>query len=184
MKRLGIALGIAAGLVVLAVLVLLVLGRRADAGVLNGTVQIARRPEDVFPWLNEPDKLTRWVSGLVEVRSETPGQRAVGTREVWVMDDPNTKQRVEVGGEITALEPDKLLSVRISMPGAFEGEITYTLTAAGPGLTRVDEAGRFTYHNWFASLIEPILTSQARKKLEGGLARLKEQAEGAGATER
>src|SRR5262245_50821938 len=99
MKRLVIALGIAAGVVVLAALVLLVLGQRADAGVLKGTLEVARRPEDLFPWVNDPERLKLWVSGLVEVRAETPGPRAVGTREVWVIDDPDTKRRIEVAGE-------------------------------------------------------------------------------------
>jgi len=184
MKRLGIVLGIAAGLVVLAALVLLVLGQRADAGLLKGTVEIARRPEDLFPWVNDPEKIKLWVGGLVEVRSETPGPRAVGTREVWVMDDPNLGRRIEVTGEITALEPDKLVSARISMPGAFEGESTATLTDAGPGLTRVDQVGRFTYTSWLARLLEPIVTSQARKKLVADLARLKEQSENAATTGR
>jgi uncharacterized protein YndB with AHSA1/START domain len=179
MKWLLYVAGTLAGLALVAAAVLFALGRRADAGRLAAAVEIARPPAEVYAWLTEPDRLTKWVGWLVEVRPVGSGPRGVGSREVWVMDDPNMKQRLEVQGVLTALDPGRRVSARIELPRGFEGEYTYTLAEAGAGRTRVEHVGTYRYHHWFARLLEPVVTRQAQKKLVEDLARLKSLAEAA-----
>jgi len=55
-----------------AVVTLLILGQRKDAGHMHGSIEIAASPQQLFPWLVEGDKLKQWVSWLVEVRVPDP----------------------------------------------------------------------------------------------------------------
>jgi uncharacterized protein YndB with AHSA1/START domain len=167
------------GLIVLAAGTLFAMGFRSTAGRLAATIDIDRSPEQVFPWLEEPDLLTQWVGWLVEVREETPGERGPGARRTWLMDDPNRKQRIDVRGETVAREAGRALVVKSGMEGGFDGEATYRLTDRGDGHTRLSSEGHFKLTHWFARLMEPVVTSQAQKKLTGDLARLKQRVEAA-----
>lgn len=167
------------GLIIFAAGSLFAMGFRSRAGRLAATIDIDLPPDQVFPWLEEPDRLTQWVSWLVEVREETPGERGPGTRRTWLMDDPNVKQRLEVRGETVAREPGRVLIVKSGMEGGFDGEATYRLTDLGDGRTRLSSEGRFKFTHWLARLMEPVVTSQARKKMTRDFARLKQRVEAA-----
>ena len=171
MRWVKIGLASVAGLLVLAVIVLLILGRRESAGRMQASIEIARPPGQVFAWLTEKDKLPRWVGWLVEVRESGPP--GVGARRVWVMDDPNMNQKIEVLGEITTHEPPHRLAVHTSMQGGFDGTVVYTLTELDSGRTRLEGASEWRFHHWFANLLKPVVMRQARKKMRDDLARLK-----------
>jgi hypothetical protein len=63
--------------------------------------------------------------------------------------------------------------VALSTPGAFDGRQSYRLTDLGNNRTRLEIDGRFHYSMWFAQLMEPLITPEARKKMDGDLAHLK-----------
>jgi uncharacterized protein YndB with AHSA1/START domain len=178
MKWVKIGLGSIAALLVVAVIVLLILGRRESAGRMQASIDIARPPSQVFAWLTETDTLLRWVGWLVEVRESGPP--GVGARRVWVMDDPNMNQKVEVIGDVTAHEPPNRLGVRTSMEGGFDGTVTYTLTELGDGRTRLEGTSEWRFHHWFANLLKPVVMRQARRKMRDDLARLKSLVEAEG----
>jgi uncharacterized protein YndB with AHSA1/START domain len=165
-----------AGLVLLAVVVMLIIGRRRDAGRLRYGIDIERTAPQVFRWVSEPEKLTQWVGWLVEVRA-LPGTDGVGGRRVFVMDDPNMKQKIEIEVETVASEPPHLLAVRIHSKMGFTGETEYRLSETSPGKTRLEYVSQFRFHHWFARLMEPIVSSHARGKLVQDLERLKSRAE-------
>ena len=109
-----------------AVLLVCVLGlwiasNRRDAGRMRASIEIARPPEEIWPWMTEPDRLTQWVGWLdaVEPDSTTPAD-GIGHREVWVMNDPRMKQKLLVPGTITLWEPPKQMGVHIEAPEMFE----------------------------------------------------------------
>jgi uncharacterized protein YndB with AHSA1/START domain len=175
MKWVKLGAAVVVGALALAVIVLLVLGRRESAGRLQGAIEIDRPPSEVFAWITQKDKLTRWVGWLVDVRENGPV--GVGARRVWVMDDPNMKQRIEIISDVEAYEPPRRLRVRTSMPGGFDGTATYTLVDLGQGRTRLEADSQFHFQHWLARLLKPLVARHARRKMHDDLARLKSLAE-------
>src|SRR5882724_5260064 len=86
LKWIGIVL---AALLILPVVTLLILGLRKDAGHLHESIEIAASPQQLWPWLEDGDKLKQWVGWLVEVQVSGPSQHGVGASHVWVMKDEN-----------------------------------------------------------------------------------------------
>ena len=166
------------GVVMLAILVLLMLGGARGESRLQATIEIARPASVVFDWITDPLRVQSWVGWLVEIQSLTPGDPAVGSREVWVMEDRNNNnQRMEIASEIISLEKDRSLSARLRAPGGFEGTVSYALEPLGSGHTRLQYVGDYKYEHWLAKLLEPIIARSAQQKLEEDLARLKQLAE-------
>jgi len=67
--------------------------------------------------------------------------------------------------------------VHVEVPGQFDGDVLYTLTDLGNGTTRVEQDGRFTYASKLVSLLEPLLTPDAMRKMFDDMKRLKEKVE-------
>ncbi len=180
MKWIGfVALGLV-GLLVIVAVVLLALGRRADAGRLVAAIEVNRRPTEVWPWITEPDKLKGWVTWLVEVRPLTDGPVHPGSRVEWVMQDANSGNRpMVITSETLAFEVGRRLELKLSSPGAFTGVATYALIDLGGGRTRLATDARYRYDSAFARLMEPLITPAAAKKFDGDLRRLKALAEAA-----
>lgn len=166
-------------LAVVAVLGLLAAGLRGEAGQVDVTVEIGRPAAIVFPWLHEGDKVKQWVSWLKEVRPLTPVKNGVGTREIWVMQDANNGNTpMEIVSEGTLYDPPRRMAAKLTARDAFTGGVTYELTESG-GRTTLRYRGSFEYQHWFARLLEPLITPEARKKLVGDLATLKRLVEAA-----
>jgi uncharacterized protein YndB with AHSA1/START domain len=166
-----VVLGVAA-LLLLAAGTLFAVGLRSDAGLTRVSVEIARPPEKVWPWLKEPDKLKAWVGWLVEIHQPS------ADKYQWFMEDPNNgNQREEVDAVVTANEPPHRLALHIATPGAFDGDQSYILTDLGGGRTRLDTEGRYHYDVWMARLMEPVITHESTKKMVDDLARMKAKIE-------
>jgi uncharacterized protein YndB with AHSA1/START domain len=169
---LRIAVGFVALLLVVAA-ALFILGRRADAGRIHVISEINATPEQVWPWITEGAREKQWVSWLVEVRQDKT-KTGVGAREVWVMQDANNGgQREEMEAICTEYAPGSHLSADISSPGMFDGRQSMRVENLGNGRTRLEVDGRFHYSQWFAALMEPLITPAAEKKLVGDVAQLK-----------
>ena len=170
-------LRIAGGLlavIVLAVVVLLALGHRSSAGRTVATIEIAAPPQQVWQWLEEPGKLKQWISWVVEVKTPqgSPASGA-GAKRTIVMRDPNEGGALmSIDGVCTKYDPPVYQALSLSTPGAFEGEETYRLTDLGNNRTRLEIAGEFRYTMWLAQLMEPLITPEAQKKMDGDMARL------------
>ncbi len=178
MKWVLIILGVFVGIIVIAVATLAVLSSRDDANHMRNSVVIHEKPEAIWPWLYEPDKLKTWVSWLVEVRRESNGEPAQGTRSVWVMEDRNNNNaRMEIASEVERVESQRLLAVNLSVAGAFRGKASYTLTPLADGSTRVECEGRYDFDNRFARLMTPLIMSQAGKKMTADLDHLRSNVE-------
>ena len=153
-----------------AIMVLVAEGHRKDAGVVRLTADLDTTPDLLWPWLDEGARAKQWVEGLVEVRSDPSVPGPIGKTEVWVMQENNEK--LEVRGTCTEYLKPSRLSAHLSAPGAFDGDQTYQLTALDGGRTRLEVIGTFRYVGWFARLLEPIITHQAKNKLEADISRL------------
>lgn len=175
MKLLKYTAAAVAAILAVCVVVLLIVGQRADAGRVHAAVEIERAPDRVFEHLTEPDKLKSWVSWLVEVK--TSG-RGVGAKDTWLMEDPNMGgERVVINAVFTQYDPPRAMQFNLSSPVGFTGTMAYKLISSGNNSTRVEMDGHYEYHHWLAKLMEPVVTPQAQKKAVDDLQRLKQVAE-------
>jgi uncharacterized membrane protein len=164
-------------LAIVAVAVLFALGNRANAGRIHVSTELNASAEQLWPWLNDNDKVKQWVSWLVEIRQDQ-SKTGVGAKQVWVMrDENNGGQRMEIEGTVTDYQPPARRSVHLSSGGMFDGQQTYRVENISDGRTRLDIEGRYHYSQWFAALLEPLITPAAEKKLVRDVARLKELVE-------
>jgi hypothetical protein len=155
---------------------LLVLGHRTGAGQTRASVEINASPAELWPWIDDGGKLKQWVSWMVEAKNPDPGKPSgIGSRRVLVMKDENNGGALmEIASKYTEYTPPTHMTVQVSdSEGMFDGEQAYQLTDLGNGRTRVDMRGRFHFSQWFANLMEPVITPQAEKKMAADLARLK-----------
>jgi len=44
---------------------------RRDAGRMRASVEIERAPEEIWPWITEPEQLPQWVGWLAVVKPDT-----------------------------------------------------------------------------------------------------------------
>jgi uncharacterized protein YndB with AHSA1/START domain len=114
------------GVVALAVVVLLVMGQRADAGVTRSVVEVNRPPEMVWAWMEEPEKFKQWVSWTVKV--EDSGPKGVGAVRRTTMSDPNMDNQLVVLDAVTRVyEPHNRIQISMDSPLGFTGTVDYTL---------------------------------------------------------
>ena len=170
--------GAVLGLLLLGLAGLWIASNRRDAGRMRASVEIERAPEEIWPWITEPEQLTQWVGWLAEVKPDTttPAE-GIGHRATWVMDDPRSKEKMLVPGTVTLWEPPDQVGVHVEVPGSFSGDVLYTLTDLGNGRTRVEQDGRYTYESRLVSLMEPLLTPDAMRKMFDDMKRLKQKVE-------
>jgi carbon monoxide dehydrogenase subunit G len=180
-------LRIAGGLVAviaLAVLVLLGLGMRADAGRTVTTIEIAASPQQVWQWIDDGERMKQWVSWVVAIKAP-PGSTAfsAGSKRVVIMSDANNgNQQMSIDAVCTKDQPPVFKEVALSSPNSFAGVQTYRLTDLGSNRTRLEIDGRFHYDMWLAQLMEPLITPAAKKKMEEDMKRLKTLVESAPAS--
>jgi uncharacterized protein YndB with AHSA1/START domain len=145
----------------------------------SASVHIDRPPAAVFPYIEEPAKLRLWVSGLAETVRLTPGETRVGTQFRNITQQPNGK-RAEAQGEIIAFEQNQRIAYRVN-DGGFLAVIEYSL-AESAGHTLLTQTLTTTPQNPLLKLLfafmGPMVSGQARKRLETDLAKLKQVVEG------
>jgi uncharacterized protein YndB with AHSA1/START domain len=178
MKWILYLLAAVGGVIVLGLVTLLAMGGGRGESELEASVEIARPARVVFNWITEPTRVKSWVGWMVEIQSLTPGAPAVGSREVWVMEDRNNgNQRMNIAAEITRLEPERLLETRLEAAEGFTGTVTYELQPIDGERTRLRYRGAYKFNHWLARLFEPVISRSAQQKLDEDLARLKQRAE-------
>jgi uncharacterized protein YndB with AHSA1/START domain len=176
--------GVFVALLIIAVAVLFALGHRANAGQIHVSAELNASPEQLWPWLNQSDKVKQWISWLVEVRQDQPTTGA-GTKQIWVMHDSNNGGKpMEIEGTYTEYLPPTRQTVHVSSAGSFDGRETYRVESLGAGKTRLEIDGSFHYSEWWAELLEPLITPAAETKLRGDVARLKSLVESSGSKEK
>lgn len=169
MKILKIFVISSGSLIVLVLLALFIASKRPDAGIVTASAELQVPPATVMPWLTEPEKLKQWVAFLTEVRGDT-SQAAVGTRQLWLMDDGKSGV-LTMSTEVTMYAPPDSMRRSLVVPGLVEGANTYLLADLG-GRTRLTVAGKYHHPNPMVALLEPIVASEAKAKLRADLAKL------------
>ena len=119
----------------------------------TAVVEVAATQERVFPYLDDPELLKKWVPGLESLTFEKPGvPRAVGTRFRQRM--RIASKAVEFEGEVIAYRPPGEIGVRLS-ESMLTLETTFRL-ARSDGWTSVERVTDVTVHSWQARLTAPF----------------------------
>ena len=132
------------------------------------TATVPAEPHTVFAYLTEPDLLPRWIDGLRESRPIGDGVMRVGAQSIDVV-QANGKM-IEIISEVTALDPDRALSVRITYPGAGDTDMAYELTPVADGTElRLTVTPRY---RGIARLVGRLMQRSTRQRFQANLDRL------------
>lgn len=135
------------------------------------SIEIARRPEDVFSYVTDPARLTEWQESAVSVRyeGETPpavGSRIVVTRRVGPREQQTTN-------EVTEMESPRAWAVR-GVDGPVRGMVKGTVEPLDEGeRSRVQVVLKFEGHG-IGKLLAPIVRRQVRAEMPRNHQKLKE----------
>jgi uncharacterized protein YndB with AHSA1/START domain len=135
------------------------------------TVEIARSPAEVFPWLLEEDKVPRWTGHLERYERLDDGVIGPGSRIRQVLEVSGRTIDVEL--EVTAYEPPSGAQTRFSTNG-IEVVSSYALEAAGAG-TRLTQSIEAKPSGLSARMLVPLVQPRLEQKLTEDLERLREE---------
>jgi carbon monoxide dehydrogenase subunit G len=140
----------------------------------ESAVAIAKRPEEVFPWLLEDDKVPQWMSRLQVYAPREPGPLRVGSKidqELLVGGNP---LRFEL--EITELDAPRRAVLRFEGSG-FRAVNEYVVSESAEG-SRVSWVVSGETTSFKSKLIAPMVQAKLQEKHDGDLARLRALLEG------
>jgi uncharacterized membrane protein len=139
------------------------------------TVEINRRPEDVFAYLDDLSRHKEWDDMILETRVETEGPTRVGTRATDKRQLPLGKQ--DVPYEITEHDPPRRSAFRgTEGPVRPVGSVTIEPLDGG-SRSRVTLEFALEATNLLGKLLAPLANREARKHVPKQQARIKERLE-------
>ena len=142
--------------------------------MITHSIEIDRRPEDVFAYLDQLERHGEWQSEIVSTTVETDGPARVGTRVREIRRMGSREQ--DASYEITEHDPPRRTSFR-GIAGSIRPVGTVTVEPLADGAhARVtidfDLVGR-----GIGKLIAPLARSQARKSIAQSQLQLKARLE-------
>ncbi len=136
---------------------------------LEQSVVINRPTEEVFAFVADIEKMSQWMSELVEAKQTSEGPVGVGTTVNAVANVLG--RRAENIQEVTEYEPNSKFAIKsASGPVASKDEFTFESVAGGTKVTRVTEAEL----GGFFKLAEPLVARMLRRQFETNFANLKD----------
>ncbi len=136
---------------------------------LDTSVVINRPIEEVFAFATDLEKMTQWMSELVEAKQTSEGPVGVGTTFSAVASPLG--RRVESTQEVVAYQLNSKYAIKsASGPVASEDGYTFESVAGGTKVTRVAEAEM----SGFFRLAEPLVVRMMRRQFETNFANLKD----------
>lgn len=136
------------------------------------SIDISRRPEDVFSYVTDPSHLAEWQESVVSVRREgdapiAVGSRAVVTRRVGRREWPMT-------AEVAELSPPRSWGIR-GVDGPVRGIVKGTIEPLDNGeRSRVTIALDFEAHGIGKLLVPLVVRRQARSEMPRNEQKLKQ----------
>ena len=142
------------------------------APIVN-SIEISRRPEDVFAYVTDPTHLPEWQESVVSVSANAPftvGSRAVVTRRVGRMERAMTS-------EIAELSPPNAWAIR-GIDGPVRGNVKGTVEPLPDGeRSRVTIALDLQGHGIGKVLLPLVVRRQAQAEMPRNMQKLKERLE-------
>lgn len=142
------------------------------------TIEINRRPEDVFAYLDQLERHGEWQSEIVTTSVETDGPVRVGTRVHEVRKLGGREQ--DTSYEVTEHDPPRKTSFR-GVVGQVRPEGTVMVEPVGDGsVARVSVRFDLVGHGLGGKLMAPLARMQARKSIIRSQEQLKTKLEAGG----
>lgn len=135
----------------------------------RAVIEIAAPPDLVFTYLYDPEKLRRWVSGLVETRA-ADGEPRLGSRATAVFEVRGRGHEIE--SETTRVESGRVLE-GLTKTRKFDSFGVQELEDLG-GRTRLTITCRYVYHSLPLKMLALPIEWYARRRIRRDLGRLKE----------
>ncbi len=142
--------------------------------MITQSIEIDRRPEEVFAYLDQPERHGEWQSGIVSARVETDGPVGVGTR-VREMRKMGGREQ-DTSYEITEHEPPRRTSFRGTV-GPVRPVGTVTVEPVGDGSRSRVSIEFDLVGQGMGKLIAPVARMQARKGITESQQQLKAKLE-------
>jgi uncharacterized protein YndB with AHSA1/START domain len=143
---------------------------------ITQSIEIDRRPEDVFAYVTDPSHVSEWQESAVSVRQEGTGPVADGTRVVVTRRVGRRDMAMTV--ELADLNPPRSWSVRgVDGPvrGMFKGTIDPLRDGAASRVTMVLD---FEGHGLGKLLVPLVVRRQASREMPKNQQKLKQLLEG------
>ena len=142
--------------------------------MITHSVEIDRRPEDVFAYLDELDRHGEWQESIVRTQVQTDGPTRVGTRAVDTRKMGGREQ--DVPYEIVEHDPPRTVAFRgVSGPIRPDGKVSVQPLEDG-GRSRVTVEFDLRGHG-IGVLMAPFARRMARNDIAKSQAKLKEMLE-------
>jgi uncharacterized membrane protein len=136
------------------------------------SIEIARRPEEVFAYINQVDRHPEWQEKLDSVEPETEGPPHVGTRIAQVRRVPGGSREFTLA--VTEHDPPRKISWR-GLNGPVRPVGTVTVEPSDDGSrSRLTLQLDLQGHGLLGKLIAPLARRDAGKQVPKDQARLKE----------
>jgi hypothetical protein len=140
---------------------------------IKESIEISRRPEDVYAYLDDLGRHGEWQEQIVNAHVDTDGPTRVGTQVSQTLRMGKRVQKMKY--EITEHSPPRTFAFR-GIDGPIRVKGKGTVEAVGDAHSRVSIELDFEGRG-FGKLLVPLARSQARKQVPKNQARLKERLE-------
>ena len=138
---------------------------------ISESIEIDRRPEEVFAYLDDVERHGEWQEQIVAVEPQGDQPMGVGKRVRETRRVPGGDRSMTY--EITEYEPPRRSSFRV-LDGPVRGVGTIVVEPAGDGSrSRVTFTIDFEGHGLGGRVLVPLAKSQARKQIPQDQARMK-----------
>jgi uncharacterized protein YndB with AHSA1/START domain len=142
--------------------------------MITNSVEIGRRPEEVFAYIDQLDRHAEWQGNLISTRVETEGPTRVGSRAVDRRRVPGGPR--DIPYEVTELDPPRKVSFR-GTAGPVRPVGTVTVEPVGDGSrSRVSIELDLVGHG-LGKLVAPFARRQAAREVPQDQEQLKERLE-------
>jgi uncharacterized protein YndB with AHSA1/START domain len=139
------------------------------------SIEISRRPEDVFSYVTDPSRLPEWQESVVSVRREDEAPVAVGSRVVVTRRVGRREAAMTM--ELTELNPPSSWAVR-GIDGPVRGIAKGTIEPLGDGeRSRMTIVLDFEGHGIGKLLVPLVVRRQAQAEMPRNQQKLKQRLE-------
>ncbi len=140
---------------------------------INDSIEINRRPEDVFAYLDQLDRHGEWQGQIINTTVETDGPTRVGSRARDRRKVPGRVQ--EFTYEVTEHDPPRKVPFKV-INGPIRPHGTVTVEPVGEASSRLTLNLDFEGHG-LGKLLLPLVRMDAKKQVPKDQQRLKERLE-------
>ena len=139
------------------------------------SIEIARPPQEVFSYVNDPSRLAGWQESVVSARLEGGAPPAVGSKAITTRRIGRRERRMTM--EMTSVSPPRSWAVR-GIDGPVRGIVNGTVEPLDDGArSRVTIELDFEGHGLGKLLVPLVVRRQAQREMPVNLRNLKQRLE-------